>query len=76
MSKAQVRVLKYTGTPGDVTTPDNQPDSVMYALSSFRRRLHAHEAIGDVVTEAGQIVSSDRPRPVGGSSAACSPRRC
>jgi quercetin dioxygenase-like cupin family protein len=35
----RVRVLEYTDAPGDRTTPHQHPDSVMYTLSSFRRRL-------------------------------------
>jgi hypothetical protein len=35
-----VRVLEYTDHPGDRTTPHAHPDSVMYTLSSFRRRLY------------------------------------
>lgn len=35
----RVRVLEYTDAPGDRTTPHEHPDSVMYTLSSFRRRL-------------------------------------
>lgn len=37
----RVRVLEYTDAPGDRTTPHEHPDSVMYTLSSFRRRLVA-----------------------------------
>ncbi len=36
----RVRVLEYTDAPGDATHDHEHPDSVMYALSSFRRRLH------------------------------------
>lgn len=36
----RVRVLEYLDKPGDKTTPHEHPDSVMYTLSSFRRRLH------------------------------------
>jgi hypothetical protein len=35
----RVRVLEYHDVPGDRTTPHSHPDSVMYTLSSFRRRL-------------------------------------
>jgi hypothetical protein len=38
---ARVRVLEYRDQPGDRTTPHEHPDSVMYTLSSFRRRLYA-----------------------------------
>ena len=37
----RVRVLVYKDPPGDETTPHEHPDSVMYTLSSFRRRLHS-----------------------------------
>lgn len=37
----RVRVLEYLDEPGDRTTPHSHPDSVMYTLSSFRRRLYA-----------------------------------
>lgn len=35
----RVRVLEYRDQPGDKTKPHEHPDSVMYTLSSFRRRL-------------------------------------
>ena len=44
----RVRVLEYTDAPGDKTTPHEHPDSVMYTLSSFRRRLHSDGAHRDV----------------------------
>ena len=37
----RVRVLEYRDTPGVKTTPHGHPDSVMYTLSSFRRRLYS-----------------------------------
>ncbi len=37
----RVRVLEYKDRPGDQTTAHEHPDSVMYTLSSFRRRLHS-----------------------------------
>jgi hypothetical protein len=37
----RVRVLEYRDRPGDETTPHEHPDSVMYTLSSFQRRLHS-----------------------------------
>jgi quercetin dioxygenase-like cupin family protein len=49
----RVRVLEYTDTPGDRTTPHRHPDSVMYTLSSFRRRLHAGDQHRDVEMAAG-----------------------
>ena len=35
----RVRVLEYRDEPGQVTKPHEHPDSVMYTLSSFDRRL-------------------------------------
>lgn len=49
----RVRVLEYTDAPGDMTTPHQHPDSVMYTLSSFRRRLHAGDDERDVEMVAG-----------------------
>lgn len=37
----RVRVLEYTDKPGDRTTAHEHPDSVIYTLSSFRRRLYS-----------------------------------
>ncbi len=49
----RVRVLEYSDVPGDRTTPHRHPDSVMYTLSSFRRRLHAGDQHRDVEMAAG-----------------------
>ena len=49
----RVRVLEYTDSPGDRTTPHAHPDSVMYTLSSFRRRLHQNGRHRDVEIAAG-----------------------
>jgi hypothetical protein len=50
----RVRVLEYHDRPGDRTTPHEHPDSVMYTLSTFRRRLYAaDETSRDVELEAG-----------------------
>jgi hypothetical protein len=35
----RVRVLEYRDEPGQKTSPHEHPDSVIYTLSSFRRRL-------------------------------------
>ncbi|HEY7045057.1 MAG TPA: hypothetical protein VH419_15410 [Nocardioidaceae bacterium] len=51
----RVRVLEYTDQPGDHTTPHRHPDSVMYTLSAFRRRLVSDGARRDVVLEAGSV---------------------
>lgn len=49
----RVRVLEYRDLPGDKTLPHQHPDSVMYTLSGFRRRLHAGQGTRDVVMEPG-----------------------
>ncbi len=49
----RVRVLQYTDAPGDKTTPHEHPDSVMYTLSAFRRRLHSGDSHRDVDMPAG-----------------------
>jgi len=51
----RVRVLEYTDKPGDHTTPHEHPDSVMYTLSSFRRRLVSGETRREVEMEAGTV---------------------
>lgn len=50
----RVRVLEYRDAPGDRTTPHRHPDSVMYTLTSFRRRLSAGGREVEVELEAGQ----------------------
>ena len=49
----RVRVLEYTDSPGDRTTPHEHPDSVMHTLSSFRRRLSSGDTQRDVEMAAG-----------------------
>ncbi|HZJ05488.1 MAG TPA: hypothetical protein VFD59_08470 [Nocardioidaceae bacterium] len=49
----RVRVLEYHDMPGDRTTPHEHPDSVMYTLTSFRRRLVHGEQERDVELQAG-----------------------
>lgn len=51
----RIRVLGYTDEPGDRTTPHDHPDSVMYTLTSFRRRLYADETQRDVELSAGTV---------------------
>jgi beta-alanine degradation protein BauB len=51
----RVRVLEYTDTPGDRTTPHQHPDSVMYTLSSFRRRLVSANTQRDIELQAGTV---------------------
>ena len=50
----RVRVLEYRDQPGDQTTHHEHPDSVMYTLSSFRRRLITDDGHRDVELPAGK----------------------
>jgi hypothetical protein len=49
----RVRVLEYRDQPGDSTTPHEHPDSVMYTLTSFRRRLVSGDVRREVELPAG-----------------------
>ena len=49
----RVRVLEYRDRPGDRTTVHEHPDSVMYTLSTFRRRLTIGDIQRDVQLAAG-----------------------
>ncbi|MEI6407285.1 MAG: cytoplasmic protein [Actinomycetes bacterium] len=49
----QVRVLEYLDQPGYMTKPHRHPDSVMYTLSTFARRLHVNGATRDVEINSG-----------------------
>jgi hypothetical protein len=52
----RVRVLEYRDEPGQRTSPHDHPDSVMYTLSSFDRRLVAASGESrDVRLEAGEV---------------------
>ncbi|MEV6814860.1 cytoplasmic protein [Micromonospora sp. NPDC051296] len=51
----RVRVLEYLDQPGAKTHPHRHPDSVMYTLSSFRRRISAGGREVDVELPAGQV---------------------
>ena len=52
----RVRVLEYTDEPGQTTSPHDHPDSVMYTLSAFDRRLVAGSGeTRDVHLEAGEV---------------------
>jgi quercetin dioxygenase-like cupin family protein len=51
----RVRVLEYRDAPGDRTSPHHHPDSVMYTLSSFERRLAHGERETDVEMPAGKV---------------------
>lgn len=49
----RVRVLEYEDAPGDRTTAHEHPDSVMFTLSSFSRRLYHGDEQRDVEITAG-----------------------
>lgn len=49
----RVRVLEYHDMPGARTTVHTHPDSVMYTLSSFRRRLSSGYVDREVELVAG-----------------------
>lgn len=52
----RVRVLEYLDEPGQRTSPHEHPDSVMYTLSSFDRRLVAEDGESrDVTLAAGEV---------------------
>ena len=51
----RVRVLEYRDQPGDRTTPHGHPDSVMYTLSSFRRRLASGDTQREVDIDSGTV---------------------
>ena len=51
----RVRVLEYMDRPGDKTRPHRHPDSVMYTLSSFQRRISAGGREVNVDLGAGQV---------------------
>jgi hypothetical protein len=51
----RVRVLEYRDRPGDKTSRHAHPDTVMYTLSAFRRRLTADGRQVEVQLPAGQV---------------------
>ncbi len=50
----RVRVLEYQDQPGDRTQPHSHPDTVMYTLTSFSRRLTSDGRQAEVQLPAGQ----------------------
>jgi beta-alanine degradation protein BauB len=44
----RVRVLEYKDKPGERTTEHFHPDSVMYTLSSFKRKLSFKDRVVEV----------------------------
>ena len=61
----RVRVLEYHDVPGTRTRAHAHPDSVMYTLSSFRRRLHHGEVQRDVELVAGTAAWLDAQEHAG-----------
>jgi quercetin dioxygenase-like cupin family protein len=52
----RIRVLEYRDEPGQATSPHEHPDSLMYTLSSFERRLIADNGESrDVKLDAGEV---------------------
>ena len=51
----RVRVLEYSDKPGHRTTRHGHPDSVMYTLSAFRRRVSAGGRDVEVELSAGTV---------------------
>lgn len=51
----RVRVLEYRDKPGDRTHPHHHPDSVLYPLNSFRRRISSGGQQVEVELTAGQV---------------------
>jgi beta-alanine degradation protein BauB len=51
----RVRVLEYRDRPGDKTSHHGHPDTVMYTLSAFRRRLTVDGRQIGVELPAGQV---------------------
>lgn len=52
----RVRVLEYQDRPGERTTPHRHPDSVMYTLSGFARRLVVDAGDSrDLALEPGEV---------------------
>ena len=52
----RVRVLEYIDEPGQTTSPHRHPDSLMYTLSSFDRRLVGESGeTRDVSLEPGEV---------------------
>ena len=51
----RVRVLEYRDEPGQKTSPHEHPDSLMYTLSGFQRRLIGESGAGrEVALEPGE----------------------
>ncbi len=51
----RVRVLEYLDAPGDTTSPHRHPDTVMYTLGPFSRRISSDGRQVQVDLPAGQV---------------------
>jgi hypothetical protein len=51
----RVRVLEYQDAPGDQTHPHRHPDSVMFTMSAFRRRVSSGPNEVEVDLPAGAV---------------------
>jgi quercetin dioxygenase-like cupin family protein len=51
----RVRVLEYRDQPGDRTSAHHHPDSVMYTLTAFRRRISSADQQVEIELPAGQV---------------------
>jgi quercetin dioxygenase-like cupin family protein len=52
----RVRVLEYRDEPGQVTNQHDHPDSVLYTLSAFERRVHiVGSEPRDLAMDAGEV---------------------
>ena len=57
LENERVRVLRYHDRPGEKTHPHRHPDSVLYALSTFKRRLTFPDGTTrDLSLDAGTIL--------------------
>ena len=57
LENERVRVLRYHDKPGDITKEHHHPDYVLYAESSFKRRMHFPDGRKmDVDVKAGSVV--------------------
>jgi hypothetical protein len=61
----RVRVLEYSDNPGDMTTPHMHPDSVMFTLSNFERKLHFGDKVVSVSKKSGEASWLPRQRHAG-----------
>ena len=61
----RVRVLEYKDKPGQKTTPHNHPDSVMYTLNEFDRKLIFDGKEVTVHKTAGEVNWLDAQKHIG-----------